>query len=127
MSKAKKDHIFDTLLELDGIEMFVDEKQSYLTRFRAKQIEPTKEKPHGINYSLTLHDPAGKRVLGYDNAHATKATDGPGGKKTQSQDHIHRYDTIRPYKFKDVATLLTDFWENVDKILTEKGAKKWRR
>jgi hypothetical protein len=28
--------------------------------------------PHGIRYSLTLHDQSGVRILGYDNAHSIK-------------------------------------------------------
>ncbi len=30
------------------------------------------EVPHEIRYALTLHEPYGKRILGYDNAHAVK-------------------------------------------------------
>ena len=33
---------------------------------------PSKDLPHGIRYSLTLHEPYGKNVLCYDNAHAVK-------------------------------------------------------
>jgi hypothetical protein len=30
-------------------------------------------------------------------------------------------ETVRRYRFKDAATLLEDFWAEVDKLLKEKG------
>ena len=39
----------------------------------------------------------------------------------RSLDHRHRMTTVRPYRFKDAATLLEDFWAEVDKFLREKG------
>jgi hypothetical protein len=30
-------------------------------------------------------------------------------------------ETVRPYRFKDAATLLEGFWAEVDKLLKEKG------
>jgi hypothetical protein len=30
-------------------------------------------------------------------------------------------ETVRPYRFTDAATLLEDFWAEVDKFLKEKG------
>ena len=30
-------------------------------------------------------------------------------------------ETVRPSRFKDAATLLEDFWAEVDKLLKEKG------
>jgi aminoglycoside N3'-acetyltransferase len=34
--------------------------------------------------------------------------------------HKHRMETVRPYRFKGAATLLADFWTEVDKLLKEK-------
>ena len=55
----------------------------------AWEIERSKDIPHGIRYALTLHAPSGKRILGYDNAHAVKV------KKYSGQrllfDHKHRH------------------------------------
>jgi hypothetical protein len=104
--------------------MFVSDKHTYWVKFQAKRIEPTADKPHGIDYSLTLHGPDGKRIVGYDNAHPVQAVKGPGGKRTKSQDHRHRYNTVRPYKFVDAGTLVEDFWKDVGKILKEKGVAK---
>jgi len=36
------------------------------------RLPMSRHAPHGIRYSLTLHDKYGARVLGYDNAHAVK-------------------------------------------------------
>ena len=124
MAKAKKDHSLDTLLEFDGVVMFVSDKHSYWVKFQAKRITPTADKPRGIDYSLTPHGPDGKRIIGYDNAHPARATKGPGGKRTKSWDHRHRYNTARPYEFVDAGTLMDDFWRDVRKILKEKGVAK---
>jgi len=29
-------------------------------KFEIRRVEPTTERPHGLRYSLTLHDPKGK-------------------------------------------------------------------
>ncbi len=47
----------------------------------ASRVEPGRDSPHGIRYTLTLHAPSGKRLLGYDNAHAVKVK----GKKYSGQ------------------------------------------
>jgi hypothetical protein len=78
--------------------------------------------PHGIRYSLTLHDQSGARVLGYDNAHSIK----PHSRfkyagQVLSYDHKHRHiaDKGVLYEFKDAYQLLRDFFENVDRVLKE--------
>lgn len=124
MRKAKKDHNLETLLAFDGVVMFVSDKESYWVKFQAKRTEATTDKPHGLDYTLTLHAPDGKRIIGYDNAHSTQASKGPGGKRSKSQDHRHRYDRVRPYKFVDTGTLMEDFWKDVREILKEKGVTK---
>ena len=52
----------------------------------------------------------------FDNAH-------PVARQTrgQPQDHRHRLRSIRPYEYRDAATLLADFWEIVDAVLRERG------
>jgi hypothetical protein len=45
----------------------------------------------------------------------------PGGKSQGPLDHKHRLETVRPYRFKDAATLVENFWTEVDKLLKEKG------
>jgi hypothetical protein len=76
----------------------------------------TPQKPHGIDYSLTLHGPDGERLVGFDNAH-------PVGQRMRGAPHDprHRLRTIRSYEYSDAATLLADFWMAVDAVLRDKG------
>lgn len=80
------------------------------------RLPPTPEKPHGLDYSLTLHGPDGERLVGFDNAH-------PVGRRRrgEQQDHRHLMRTVKPYDYQDAASLLADFWAVVDAVLREKG------
>jgi hypothetical protein len=109
------------LLDLDRQVFVVDTKGQYWVRFSVSRVASAPERPHGLNYSLTLHGPGGNRLVGFDNAHPVRESGGPGGKGRDALDHKHRMETIRPYRFKDAATLLEDFWAEVDKLLKEKG------
>ena len=59
-----------TLRYLDGV--IIEQSGGYWVKFEVRQVAKTAEIPHGIRYSLTLHDTHGKRVMGFDNAHAVK-------------------------------------------------------
>ena len=83
--------------------------------------EVSPHRPHGLSYSLTSHAPDGIRLVGFDNAHAVRERRGPGARRVES-DHRHRLRTVRPYDYTDAATLLEDFWEEVDGVLRERGA-----
>jgi len=111
-----RDQSLDVLFDLDGQVLVVDPAGSHWVRFVATRVPVSPEKPHGIDYSLTLHGPDGERLLGFDNAH-------PVGRRrrSQPQDHRHRLRTIRPYEYRDAATLLADFWSAVDAVLRERG------
>jgi hypothetical protein len=64
-------HVIDLrlLVDLDGI--VIEQIGGYWTKFEVSLSSSiTREIPHGIRYSLTLHDPYGKRIMGFDNAHA---------------------------------------------------------
>ncbi|MDD2743818.1 hypothetical protein A1359_07240 [Methylomonas lenta] len=110
----------DTLLELD--QQILDQGNGYWIKIEARRVTPTKEIPHGIRYSLTLHEPYGKRILGYDNAHAVKL---PKKFKFAGQrlayDHKHRNicDQGVPYEFQNAYQLLMDFFAEVDRVLEE--------
>ena len=80
------------------------------------RVPVSPEKPHGIDYSLTLHGPEGERLVGFDNAHPVARQ-----KRGDPQDHRHRLRSIRAYEYQDAATLLADFWEAVDTVLRERG------
>ena len=71
MNKSNKQNLgLETLLELEG-EIFPMDN-GYWTKFEVKIVTPNEHIPHGIKYSLTLHNPYNKRILGYDNAHGIK-------------------------------------------------------
>lgn len=111
------DPALDALLDLDGLTFVVDPEGGHSVRFVVTRVTPTPEKPHGLDYSLTLHGRNGERLVGFDNAH-------PLGKQMRGypQDHRHRIRTVKPYDYSDAATLLADFWTEVDAVLKERGA-----
>ena len=111
----------DALLDLDGQVFVVDSRGEYSVRFAVQRVDPSRERPSGLKYSLTLHGPDGSRLVGFDNAHRVRKSFGPGGKPHPSYDHKHLLGTIRPYRFRDAATLLADFWAEVDRILQDRG------
>jgi hypothetical protein len=111
-----RDPSLDVLLDLDGQVLVVDPDGGHWVRFVVTRVTASPEKPHGLDYSLTLHGPDGERLVGFDNAHpmGRQARGGP-------QDHRHRLRTIKAYEYRDAATLLGDFWKTVDAVLREKG------
>ena len=109
----------DLLLELDGETFAVDAEAKYLIKFIVRQVPPNPERPQGLSYSLTLHDETGARLVGFDNAHPAPKSKGRRGRTVH--DHRHRLRTIRPYEYRDAATLLADFWAEVDAVLRERG------
>jgi hypothetical protein len=119
-----RDGSMDTLLDLDGQIFFVDDAGRYWVKFEVKRCEASAERPHGLRYSLTLHGPSGERLVGFDNAHPASTTAGPARRSRQTHDHMHRLRTIRPYEYRDAATLLGDFWAEVDAVLKERGILK---
>lgn len=118
MTRSEHDPAFDTLLELDGQILFIDERGHWV-KFEVKRAAASPERPHGLKYSLTLHDTAGRRLIGFDNAHPVATSRGPARRSRQALDHRHRSRTVRPYDYRDAATLLADFWAEVDAILKE--------
>ena len=113
---ALHDPSLDTLLDLDGQVLVVDPEGDHWVRFVATRVPVTMEKPHGLDYSLTLHGPDGQRLVGFDNAHAAAKHESGG-----PQDHRHRLRTIKAYEYRDAAGLLADFWSTVDSVLRERG------
>lgn len=113
-----KDKGLETLLDLNGV--VINQEKGYWVKFEVSKTDVTKERPHGLSYSLTLHEKYGKRVMGYDNAHAVKL---PKKYKYSGciieYDHHHRHSLDRgvPYEFKDSYQLLQDFFEKVDEII----------
>src|SRR5271157_2106277 len=117
----ERDPSLDALLELDGQVLVIDPETRHWVRFVVRRVPVTEPKPHGLDYSLTLHGPDGERLVGFDNAHPLKSQSGPGGRAGAVYDHKHRLKTVRLYEYRDAATLLADFWKTVDAVLREKG------
>jgi hypothetical protein len=117
-----RDPTLDVLLDLDGQVLVVDPEGGHWVRFIVTRVPVSPEKPHGIDYSLTLHGPDGERLVGFDNAHPVGEQ-----KRGEPQDHRHtpvkpgQQRSIRPYEYRDAATLLADFWHTVDAVLRERG------
>jgi hypothetical protein len=114
--KEDRDRTLDMLLDLDGTVLVVDPETNHWVKFVVTQVPVSPERPHGIDYSLTLHGPAGERLVGFDNAHPAA-----GQRRGEPQDHRHRLRTIKAYEYRDAAALLADFWETVDAVLRERG------
>jgi hypothetical protein len=106
----------DALLELDG-EVFPMDR-GYWTKFEVRQVDPTPQIPHGIRYSITLHDSTNRRVLGYDNAHAVKSQRKNYRAKRCEWDHKHDREQITHYDFESPGQLMEDFWADVNRITT---------
>lgn len=117
-----QDPSLDALLDLDGLR-FTLEPSGYFVKFEVRRVTPTRERPQGIDYSLTLHSPEGARLVGFDNAHAVRASHGPAGKR-RPLDHRHRLGTTRPYRYSDAGQLLEDFWREVYAMLDQLGVKR---
>ncbi len=104
----------DVLLSFDGETYVMD--SGYWIKMKAHKVSASEHIPHGVRYSLTLHDRNNTRVLGYDNAHAVES---PTRKRFAgvkvTWDHIHRRNVIEPYEFDTAAQLLEDFWGDVEK------------
>lgn len=109
------DPSLDTLLDLDGQVLVIDEA-GYWVKFVVHQVPATADKPHGLDYTLTLHGPDGGRLVGFDNAHPVA-----GQGRELAKDHKHRLRTVRPYDYTDAGTLLAAFWQEVESVLREQG------
>jgi hypothetical protein len=119
-SKGRRgDPSLQRLLDLDGEIMEVG--GGYWVTLRARKVPPSEAKPHGIDYSLTLLGPDGRRLVGYDNAHPVSAGSGPGRMKPTTGDHQHAGMSVKPYDYADAETLLLDFWADVGRVLKEEG------
>ena len=59
-----RDHDLSFLLSLDGLEFQF--APGFAVKIEARAVAATRHRPHGVKYSLTLHDPAGRRLYGID-------------------------------------------------------------
>jgi hypothetical protein len=110
-----RDPTLDVLLDLDRQVLVVDPQGRHWVRFVVTRVPVSAEKPHGIDYTLTLHGPDGERLVastmripsagGGAAKHKIIATDcGPSGLTSTV--------TRQPS---------SDFWSTVDAVLRERG------
>jgi hypothetical protein len=116
-----RDPSLDTLLVLDGEVFTIDATGQLWVKFEVTRCAVTAERPHGLKYSLTLHDESGTRLLGFDNAHPVREGSGPGGRTRIQYDHKHTGERTRFYDYADAATLVADFWKEVDIVTRERS------
>jgi hypothetical protein len=111
------DAALEVLLDLNGLSFRLD--KGYWVKFEAWLVKPNLQIPHGVRYTLTLHNHNNARVIGFDNAHDCQ----PARRKKYAGrrvvwDHYHRSEgTAVPYEFDSAAQLVEDFRSEVEKIV----------
>jgi len=112
----KRDPNLDTLLALNAVQYWIN--NDYWVKFDVKLVKTiTPEIPHGISYSLTLHDQYNNRIVGFDNAHAVKPKKRKFSGKIITWDHKHLKNKTVNYEFENAGQLIEDFWKEVTKIV----------
>lgn len=101
IDRRNRDFGLEFLLDFDGRLHFFED--GCWLKFEIKKREPSRERPHGLSYSFTLHAPDGTRLLGFDNAHGVPARGSKYRRRSTAHDHWRRTedDPGRPYPFKD--------------------------
>lgn len=99
MSREKTiDPGLEALLDLNGEVFPMD--NGFWTKLEAWKVEPSEQIPHGVRYSLTLHDKYNKRIIGYDNAHAIKPKRNNFLAKKKTWDHKHNMENMKTMSLK---------------------------
>ena len=122
MPSDSKAEGWDYILDLHRQKIAYD--NGYWVTMRVTRVPPDEGRPHGLQYSLTLHDDNDDRVLGYDNSHSVEVATGPGRKARRPRpfDHIDRKGMRSvPYEFTTPYQLVADFFADVEEVLKEKG------
>lgn len=116
-----EDHTLEFLLAFDGRIHVLE--QGYWLKFEVKRLAASSERPHGLRYSLTLHDPSGHRLLGFDNAHGVAPPGSAYRERDAAHDHWHRGpgDKGRPYRFTTADQRLIDFEAEVARVMAAHG------
>ena len=121
MRRHSREHTLDFLLDFDGrVHRYED---GCYAKFEIRRIAQTPERPHGLRYSFTLHDPDGVRLLGFDNTHKVSRPGSRFGPRPEIADHWHRTkeDEGRPYEYEGAETLIEDFFNEIARVLVERG------
>jgi len=121
MAQKRTEHTLEFLLAFNGrVHRYAG---GYWLKFEITKVKQSDERPHGLDYSFTLHGPDNRRLIGFDNAHGVPAKGSRFRKRPKAMDHWHRTETDegRPYDFKDAETLIDDFFDEVERVLEEHG------
>jgi hypothetical protein len=118
---SRREEALERFLDLDGF--LAEVGGGFWVKVIARRVPPAEHRPHGLSYSLTLHEPGGRRVFGIDNAHLVRVAKGPAGRTVGTHDHLHRGDAVHRYSFRDPDTLIADFWREVEAVLKQKGVE----
>jgi hypothetical protein len=121
MVTDRDQHSLEFLLAFNGRVHILPE--GFWTKFEIKRVPATRQRPHGLSYSFTLHDADGKRLMGFDNAHPVPE---PGSKfkpTSATNDHWHRREGDKgvPYDFTSAEALIEDFEREVRRVLADRG------
>lgn len=121
MNRLSADHGLEFLLAFNGRIHHLE--RGYWLKFDIARVEITPERPHGLSYSFTLHAPDSTRLVGFDNAHHVRAREARFKRRGMFTDHWHTTDKDpgRPYVFEDAETLIDDFFDEVERVLRERG------
>ncbi|WP_339058008.1 DUF6516 family protein [Candidatus Regiella endosymbiont of Tuberolachnus salignus] len=117
------DNGLDYLLSLHGTR--VNRDDGYWWKIEAWMVKKTPFIPHGIRYSLTLHDKYNTRVFGIDNAHAIKLPKKGKYVGRVVYDHQHRTPSDKgyPYTFCSEFQLIEDFFTKIDEIINTRETR----
>ena len=71
MPKKSGEHTLEFLLGFNGhVHRYAG---GYWLKFEITKVEANYGRPHGLDYSFTLHGPDNRRLIGFDNAHRVPA------------------------------------------------------
>ena len=121
MRTPDAEHTLEFLLAFNGrVHRYAG---GYWLKFEIARVTPNEARPHGLDYSFTLHGPDNCRLIGFDNAHTVPAKGSRFKKRPKAMDHWHRTETDkgRPYAFKDAEHLIDDFFDEVERVLKARG------
>jgi hypothetical protein len=116
----REDFGLQWLLELHGVSIQLEE--GYWWKAEAWRVAPSVLCPHGVRYSLTLHNKYNTRIFGYDNAHGIRtASKGKFGSRIV-RDHVHMTESDKGhfYEFSTAAQLLEDFFKRSEEIINSR-------
>ena len=112
-----EDPCLEALLDLDGMTYYYD--SGHWIKYEAYKVTPCPEIPHGIRYSLTLHEPGGHRLFGIDNAHRFVPLRKTFAARKVTWDHMHQREIVLPFDFESVNQLLDEFEQGIDAVLED--------